>query len=169
MIIQEIVVWSMLVVPWFTLFFMKRHLIKRYLPVTLFTALLVTYYHQLGYTQEWWVVNVNIGAFTSFTPSIFGSYFVGTLWIFALTYGNFKLYFITNLIIDAIYVFVIKVILLLNLGILEDVVAPNGHRFFVYFIFAIIIYGYQKWQEGIFNEDDFETKTFLGFNQAFRR
>jgi hypothetical protein len=169
MTIQKIVVWSVLVVPWFTLFFMKRDLFKRYLPVTLFTTLLVTYYHQLAYTQEWWIVNVNVGAFTSFTPTVFGSYFVGTLWIFALTYGNFKLYFIINVIINAIYIFVIKVILFLNLGIMENVTAPHWHRFFVYLSFAVIIYGYQKWQEGIFKEGDYETHTFFGFNQAFRR
>jgi hypothetical protein len=91
------------------------------------------------------------------------------MWIFALTYGNFKLYFITNAIIDAIYVFVIKVILLLNLGIMENVAAPNWHRFFVYLSFAVIIYGYQKWQEGIFKDGDYDTRTRFGFNKVFRR
>jgi hypothetical protein len=152
MTIQKIIVWSVLILPWFTLFFMNKDDFKRFFPVTLFTALLVTYYHQLAFTQKWWVVHVNIGDFTTFIPTIFGSYFVGTLWIFTLTYGNFKKYFIINVIINAIYVFIVKVILFLNLGIMENINAPHWHRFFVYIGFSVIIYGYQKWQEVIFRE-----------------
>ncbi len=57
---NKIILWILLIAPWLTLFFMKKEGIKRYIPVTIFTVLLVTIIYEIAYTYRWWELEVNI-------------------------------------------------------------------------------------------------------------
>jgi hypothetical protein len=46
----------MFILPWFTLFFMKRDDIKRYMTVALFATITSILIVEIGDTLRWWVV-----------------------------------------------------------------------------------------------------------------
>jgi hypothetical protein len=117
-------------------------------------ALIVTYYHELAYTQDWWIKKISITeAVIGFIPSVFGVFFVGTLWVFALTYGNFWLYFIINVVTDFLYAVVIQG-WFIQIGIMKNINSSSWVKWLIFVGISIFIYGYQKWQEEIFIKDD---------------
>ncbi|MEK1831422.1 hypothetical protein AAAC51_28510 [Priestia megaterium] len=40
-------------------------------------------------------------------PIVFGPFLVGTMWIFKLSYGNFKKFMVINFTLDAFFVYVL--------------------------------------------------------------
>src|SRR5690625_3744829 len=91
--------WLILIIPWLTMIFYNTYSLKRFMPVSIFVSLLVTLIFQMGYVYKWWIIGKSLvkwGHITSL-PITFGSFLVGTLWIFHFTYDKgFKVYFITN-------------------------------------------------------------------------
>lgn len=149
---MKIILWLSLILPWFSLLFMKKQAIKRYMPVAIFVSLLVTILFEVAYTFKWWILldwNLPWGYITnvSFT---YGAFLVGTMWIFYFTYEKFWLYLITNIIIDAIFMFGIshffegRLYRLVNMG--------RWGVFLLMVGLAITIYGYHSWQEEIFRK-----------------
>ncbi|MFE7061720.1 hypothetical protein ACFVAD_06180 [Sutcliffiella sp. NPDC057660] len=68
------------------------------------------------------------------------------------TYCNFKLYMVTNMIVDAIFNFgVLK--LTERFGINKLINMPNWGIYLIMLGLALIIYFYQRWQEGIFKQE----------------
>jgi hypothetical protein len=149
MTFNKILLWSIFILPWFSLFLLKRHSIKRYMPVAIFTTLLVTLYYEIAFTQKWFIAKETIFPwFIVFVPFIFGLFMVGTIWIFNFTFGRFWLYIITNLIIDCIYTFLLRN-WFINLGLIQNIRANNFNVFIAFTLIAIIIYEYQVWQDKV--------------------
>lgn len=146
---NQILQWSMFIVPWLTLFFMKRDDIKRYMPVASFATVLSTIIHDAGITLGFWVVLKTVFPFKEMIPYLYGNMFVITLWVFKFTYGRFWLYAVTNLILDIGFNFFFLNIFLRSKGILDMTITPlQGLP--ITLIHALVIYFYQMWQEGIF-------------------
>jgi hypothetical protein len=95
--LKQLILWGSLIVPWLSLLLLKKEIVKRYMPVAIFTALLVTIYNELGYTYQWWVVKERIFPIITYVPFVYGGFLVGTLWIFHITFGKFWLYLLTNM------------------------------------------------------------------------
>jgi hypothetical protein len=151
----KLFLWGELFVPWLLLVFMKRSMIKRYMPVAIFVTLLITVVYVIAYHYKWWVLPVHLFPWSSITHDsfVFGPYLVGTLWIFRLTYPRFMLYMVTNIIVDGLFAFVflqwtqwVGIDRLINITELE--------LFLLYVALAAVIFVYQKWQEGIFKETE---------------
>jgi hypothetical protein len=140
----------MLILPWLSLFFLKKESIKRYMPVTIFTALLVTITFEIAYVYKWWVIKEEIVPWGNITNVSFayGMFFIGTMWIFYFTYRKFWVYLFTNLVVDGLYVFFFAKLIEGKIRVLVNIDKPT--LFFVMILQALIIYGYQVWQEGIF-------------------
>lgn len=149
----KVLLWGMLILPWFTLFFLKKEEIKRYMPVALFASLLMTIYNVVAYNQKHWEIKVTIIPWLKplFVPGIFGGFLIVTIWIFYFTYGRFWKYIITNLAADFMFaVFPIHYLFQEKLGIYQLInITPLG-RFTLFVIFAIVLYLYQLWQEEVF-------------------
>ncbi|TYP69612.1 hypothetical protein [Paenibacillus methanolicus] len=148
---DQIWLWAILIGPWLTLFLMRGETIKRYVPVAVFTALIVTIIFEIAYVRRWWEMTERIVPWGTITnvSFVYGAFFVGTMWIFALAYRNLGLFLLTNLAIDAIQAFVLSPFLfegrwysLVNLN--------NIQVFALMFGISIVIYMYQGWQERIF-------------------
>lgn len=153
MTFNQILLWGMLILPWLSLFFLKKNIIKYYMPVSIFTALLVTIYNELSYTQKWWVKKETIfPQVIVFVPFVYGAFLVGTLWIFYLTYKRFWLYIIANLITDGIFCFFAHN-WFIKLHIVEDVKHRDFHIFIAFTIISIIAYGYQVWQDEVLKHE----------------
>jgi hypothetical protein len=58
----KIILFVTFLLPWLSLFFASKETIKTYMPVTIFTSLLMTIIFQIAYTYEWWVIYQYISA-----------------------------------------------------------------------------------------------------------
>jgi hypothetical protein len=148
-----VLLWASLILPWFTLFFLKKQSIKRYMPVAIFTSLLMVVYNIIAYNQNHWEIQVSIipSLKPLFVSGVFGVFVIITIWIFHYTYGNFLKFLITNIIVDFIFaIFPIHYLLQEKLGIYQLINITPWERFFLFVVFSVIIYLYQKWQEEVF-------------------
>jgi len=153
-VINKIILFAALILPWFTLLFTNPRTRKKYMPVTIFTSLLMTIIFQIAYTYKWWIIYEQIVPWgymidVSFAYGIFS---VGTFWIFKWTSHKFMLYTIVNLIMDVIMAFITLPILSV-LGIATYKNISPWQYFLVMFGLSFVIYGYQKWQQKIYNSD----------------
>lgn len=86
----QISLWGMLVIPWLSLFFLKKSSLRRFMPVAIFAALLVMMVFEIGYVFNWWMVHEVIvpwGHVTSF-PLTYGTFIPGTIWIYHFTFDK---------------------------------------------------------------------------------
>ncbi|MFC0559408.1 hypothetical protein [Halalkalibacter alkalisediminis] len=153
--LPELTIRLILFLPWFTILFMKKEFIKRYTPVATFSALLVTLHGELAYTQEWLTQNVKItDVFITFLPFTFGLFLVGTIWIFAVTFGRFWLFLFVNIVIDIVFAFGIHRFIMVPQGIVEELKHGSFEVFTAFLVMAIILYLYQMWvEEALFKTD----------------
>ncbi|UUZ90070.1 hypothetical protein LJK87_29235 [Paenibacillus sp. P25] len=103
--------WAMLVIPWLSLFILKPASIRRFMPVSILGALIVTIVFEMAHAFKWWTIFgkamiVPWGYITN-TAYVYGFFLIGTLWIFKLTYHKFWLFFVTNAVIDGLFQFVL--------------------------------------------------------------
>ncbi|MDG5788984.1 hypothetical protein QA612_16120 [Evansella sp. AB-P1] len=144
-----LVVRLLFLLPWLTLVLMKKEIIKRYTPVATFSALLFTLHGEMAYTQGWLEQKVTITDWLiTFVPFTYGSFLVGTIWIFALTYGRIWLYLIVNIAVDAFFAFGLHQFLIVPLGIVKDLKHGPFEVFIAFVIMAVILYVYQLWVDG---------------------
>jgi hypothetical protein len=97
---------AVLIIPWLTVPFIRKQSFFRFLPVASFIGLILSTFSAIANKKEWWVTKVPLfsGIPIDF-PFIFGPYFVGTLWVFKLAFGNFSKYMLTNIALDLINAF----------------------------------------------------------------
>lgn len=152
----QIILWLMLIVPWLSLFFLKTYSIKRFMPVAIFTSLLVTIVFELAYTFDWWTVIKDVVPWEHITsiPLIYGAFLPGTIWIFHFTFDrSFWVYIITNVIVDAFYAFVLLTVLIRFFDIYKLEKMSEFGIFILMIIIAVIIYFYQRWLESIIKKE----------------
>lgn len=148
---NQIILVAMIILPWVSVFFMDRYSLKRFMPVAILASLLVTIIFEIGYVYDWWKIQSGILPWDIITsvPLTYGIFLVGTLWIFHLTFDRgFWTYLITNILFDGFYSFIILNVLIW-FGIYRLVNMGNFGIFMLMFMLSLIIYLYQKWQEGV--------------------
>lgn len=132
----------MVTIPWISVLFMDKKSLIRYLPVASFINLFLSVFSVIANKRKWWI-NKN-----PFSPGnvdfsyILGPYFVATLWIFKLTYGNFPKYIITNAIVNIINAFPLAS-MWENFGIFKFKKVNHISWYVICVFLAIFIYGYQ--------------------------
>ncbi|TYP69540.1 hypothetical protein [Paenibacillus methanolicus] len=151
--LNHAIMWITLLVPWLSFVFLSKETLRRYMPVTILTALLMTIYDEIAIdATDWIVIHQNLVPFTAFIPLIHGAFVGSTMWIFSLTYGRFWRYFLTNVICDFVFMFVFSLFYEWR-GFYSFV---DRSRFWIYVdlvLLSVVIYGYQQWQEKIMNPD----------------
>jgi hypothetical protein len=148
---NQILMWSLLILPWIILLFLNKHGVKRYFPGGLFGALILTLIFQIADKYNWWIVKDNIAILSNTTSFVYGSFLVGTIVILYFTFGKFWIYLITNLIIDAVLSFglntwyeYLHIYKLVNINSLGVYILTIG--------VAILIYLYQVWQDSLYKQ-----------------
>lgn len=150
---QKIILLAMTVLPWISVCFMDKHSRKRFMPVGILASLLVTIIFEIGYVYDWWKIYVELFPWDEITsvPLTYGMFLVGTVWIFHFTFNKkFWVYMAANILFDAFYAFIV-LNLLVRVGIYGLVNMGNLGIFMLMVLLALIIYPYQKWQDGIMN------------------
>ncbi|MCA1053691.1 hypothetical protein LCM10_01735 [Rossellomorea aquimaris] len=137
--------------PWFSLYFAKADTIRRFMPVTIFTSLLMTIVFQIAYTYGWWEIHEYIvpWGYMIDVSFAYGVFSVGTFWIFRFTSHHFPLYILINFIMDAFMCFA-ALPLLDVLGIANYKNITPWQYLLVIFGISFVIYFYHKWQEKLF-------------------
>lgn len=141
--------WSMFFIPWLSIFFMKKEEVKRWMPVAMFAVVLTTIIHDVGTTLGFWATQQSTFPFYQMIPYYYGTMPILTIWVFKFTYGHLGLYFATNTILDIGFNFFLLNYFLPSRGIFEFNISPFP-SVLITLMHAVVIYGYQIWQDDIF-------------------
>lgn len=141
---NQFILWSMLILPWLTLVFMKKDEIKRYMPVALFTVVTSAIIIESGTTLGLWDYRETAYPIKMISYN-YGTVPVITMWIFKFTYKRFGVYIVTNALVDLGFAYLILP-WLVSRGIFDFV--NSSMVFFITIPHSILLYVYQKWQEG---------------------
>lgn len=143
---NHMIMWGLFIASWFSLLFIGKIHLKRYLPVALFVTVINTIIYQAAYHYNWWremplfewdeMANI---------PWVYSGYLVATIWIFKLTYGRFIIYMITNLLLDGAYIYLWYPVQR-KLGMASGEMSPHT-TFAIMIGVAVIIYLFQVWYE----------------------
>ena len=137
--------WASVILPWLSVFFLKKKDLKRFMPVALLGSLTTVFFMEVGISLGWWVPHQNIFPLINIPPTSFSAYLLGIIWIFKFTYANFPRYLITNLIIDSVLSFFI--LRWFSLRGIVDIHLSGLQILFLSTMIALFLYAYQKWQE----------------------
>lgn len=147
---NQVLLWSMLVLPWLTLFFMKKEDKKRFMPAALFSAATSVLVVEAAENLGWFIYGQ--AAYPLRTPSyiIFGLNIVTTMWLFRFLYGKFWTYLVIDTVLNFGFIYFLHVYFLGSRGLFQEVRITPLLNVLITIIAGVLIYGYQMWQEGIF-------------------
>lgn len=144
MVVNQLILWSVFVLPWITLIFMKKSDIKRYLPVGLFAVLTSAIILEVGETLQWWAYYETAYPLQNISY-LYGAIPVSTMWIIKFLQGRFWLYVVCDFLLNLFYTLVFEYYFLGSRGIMQfikmspmlDVLATSA--------LGILIYGFHVW------------------------
>lgn len=144
---NQSLLWASFLISWFSVIFLKKEEVKRYIPVALFGVLISTFIIEMGTRLNWWLTKETVFPLVNMPIFVYGSFLVGILWIFKCTYKRFWLFLATNAVIDLILMFPLNS-WFIDLGIFERYSITPFQMFLIAISQAIILYGFQLWQTG---------------------
>ncbi len=153
---NQVILWSLMILPWFTLYFMPKDARKRFMPVALLSIVICILFVEMGQTLGWFVWEEAAYPFKAPTY-IFGANTVATMWLFYFLYGRFWRYFAVDTILNFGFIYLFHVYYLGSRGIFHEVSLDPLLNVVYANIISILLYGYQMWQEGVFERA--ETKS----------
>ncbi|MDQ6595524.1 hypothetical protein E2K98_25855 [Bacillus salipaludis] len=133
---------AVLIFPWLTVPFMGIRSFLRFLPVASFTNLFLSVFSLICYKKKWWITKSPISPGPIDFTFILGPFFVATLWIFKLTFGNFPKYLLTNMVLDVINAFPLPYIGK-KFGVVKFIKMKHTTWYFICIFLSVIIYGFQ--------------------------
>ncbi|MCX7711448.1 MAG: hypothetical protein N2484_16530 [Clostridia bacterium] len=146
---NQLFLWTLFILPWITVFFMQKEDIKRFIPAALLSTIISIIVVEVGVTLNWWVVKEsayplrNLSYIYSLNPVI-------TLWLLRFTYGQFRLYLALDIVVNLGFSYFFIGFILKNRDILQYTTLGPLHVFVITTVTGILIYGYQMWQDDIF-------------------
>ena len=145
----KIILYSLLVLSWSTVFKLNKFTFKRYLPVGIFTALIFTVLSGINDKLNLWkVAKPILPPLPSNFPFAFGPFILLPIWIFKFTFGRFWLYLITNFTSGVLFAYPITTLFeKLNVYQLKNM--KRIQLFFLSFGSSLLIYLYQTFIEEV--------------------
>jgi hypothetical protein len=146
-IMIRIVLWIVFFIPLFSLFFLKGSIFRRYIAVAMFVTIINTIIYQIAWTNNWWRYYETLFRWDKTTPAalIYSGYWVATIWIFHFTFRKFWTYFIVNIIVDGLFVFVLAP-WMRNMGITSGKMSGLT-MLLLMTVVSTVIYLFQIWYE----------------------
>lgn len=136
---------SMLLLPWLTLFLIRKEDIKRFMPVALFATVTSMIISDVAGTLKLWVVRETIFPLSNTEILIISLIPVSAIWLFKLTYGRLWQYISADAVLNLMFAFIILPWFNTR-GIIEDYTTKSPHFLFAT-IHGLTLYVYQMWQE----------------------
>lgn len=147
---NQTLMWSILVLPWLTLFFMNKRDIKRFMPVALLSALTSILAVEIGENLGWFVYGEAAYPLRTGYNIIFGLNAVTTLWLFRFLYGRFWQYMLVDTVLNFGFIYVFHVYFLGGRGLFHEAGITPFTNALIPTVDGVLLYGYQMWQEGIY-------------------
>lgn len=148
-----IILWSLLILPWASLFFLKMDTVRRYMPVALFMTIIHTLSYQAAYHYGWWKeTGSSLFGWDKVVPVpwVYGAYLVIVIWIFHFTFGKFWVYLTVNILLDGLFMYIVYPVWERMGLVSSESTLPTIAIVAMMIGFALIIYLYQLWQEKVF-------------------
>ncbi|MCM3160036.1 hypothetical protein [Metabacillus litoralis] len=140
---SRLLLFLMMILPWFSLPVIDKKSFKRFYPASLFISIIVWLESFIAKKRRWWWFYERIHPkIRGETPLIWGPFFIGSLWIMKFTYGKFYLYLLINLLVDSFFSFRL-VNWFQKLGISSLVRMNRLQLLFVFQFKALLLYGFQ--------------------------
>ncbi|WP_223226251.1 hypothetical protein [Sporomusa sp. GT1] len=146
---NQAILWSMLIVPWLTLFFIPKENIKYFMPVALFSALTSILVVEAGENLGWFTYAEVALPLRTHSYVIFGLNIVTTIWLFHFAYGRFWFYLAIDIILNFGFIYLFHVYFLGSRGLFQEIGITPFVNAVITTLDGVLIYGYQMWQEGI--------------------
>ncbi len=82
-----------LILPWFTIPFLGKESVKKFLPTSLCICVAVRIINHIAKKRKWWWFYEKLHPrLTGVFPLLWGPFFVSSMWVLKLTYGNLLKY-----------------------------------------------------------------------------
>lgn len=146
---NQILHWAMFAIPWFSLFFMKKDEVKRYMPVALAAIVTSILIYELGITYRWWIVE-EFAYPLHLMPFFLGLFPVLTMWVFRFTNRKFWVFLLVEIVLNIGFDFGFLGWFLPTVGILHFETMSRPVAVLVTTAHGSLLYAYQLWQDGIF-------------------
>ena len=146
---NQTILWSMLVLPWLTLLFMKKETIKRFMPVALFSAVTSIILVEAGEALRWFAYEEATYPLRTHSYIIFGLNMVITLWLFKFLFGRFWTYLAIDVVLNFSFIYLFHVYFLGGRGLFQEIGLTPSLNAVITSLDGVLVYGYQIWQEGI--------------------
>nr|WP_246879971.1 hypothetical protein [Bacillus suaedae] len=134
---------AMIIIPWSSMIFIGKRTIKRYSLVSVIIGVFQIINHIYGRNKNWWKFYDKPKSFIrDELPFDIGPYLPLSMWVLKLSYGNFKLFVLLNVLINGLFAF-------LFMPFLKKIKIVRLHRinYFQFFIYihykAYLLYGVQ--------------------------
>ncbi|MEQ8175822.1 MAG: hypothetical protein ABRQ26_12215 [Syntrophomonadaceae bacterium] len=154
---NKVILWSMIIVPWLSLFFLRKEDLKRFVPAGLIAIISTILILDMGVALNWWIVKENVFPLNEILPLTFGFFFAADIWILKYTYGRFWMYTLVQISLGFVFVFFVQPWFSLR-GIWIRVNATNFLAFLPVIPNFLVIYLFQMWYE---NELDLSFKKII--------
>jgi len=142
---NQIIVWSVLIVPWFSLIFMSKEEIRRFMPLALFTMVVTSITIEAGITLNLWSIRETTYPLNHTLSYVYGLAPVVAMWIFKFTYNRFWIYAAADTVFNLGFGFLFTP-WLANREI-KDLYTSRFNVFLIVTGLAVLLYLYQMWQE----------------------
>ncbi|MFS0674886.1 hypothetical protein [Ornithinibacillus sp. 179-J 7C1 HS] len=138
----------MMMFSWLSLLFIGKKSIKRFLPASLFMAILVRCVNVIAKKRRWWWYT-KIHPFVSGSfPFVWGPFFVSSFWFLKYSYGKLIKYFGLNLSAHFLFTYILEPILN-KMGIASLVRMKKLELMYVFLVLASFLYGFQYISEKV--------------------
>ncbi len=161
---NQVILWVMVIIPWLSLFLMKKEDIKRYMPAGLFSSFLLVILQEVGVANNWWYFRETIyplGVFTPFTESVD---IILPMWVLKYTYKRFWYYILVQIAGNIGFFF-----FLLPWFASRGIMSWPAYAGVIAFSFSVVInlcvYRFQMWQQGVFDHSP-ETEVSVSLRPA---
>jgi len=154
---KQIILWSLLILPWVSLFFLKMNTIRRYMSVALFMTVIHTLAYQAAYHYGWWKeTGSSLFGWDKVVPVpwVYGAYLVIVIWVFSFTFGKFWMYLTVNILLDGIFMYIVYPVWQ-RMGLVSSESTLSTIAIVAMMVgFALIIYLYQLWQDKVLKKPE---------------
>lgn len=142
---NQVIIWSILILPWFSLFFLRKEDIRRYMPLALFTMVVTSIVMEAGITLNLWKIHLTTYPLNQTLSYIYGLAPVVAIWVFKYTYKRFWLYMAADAVFNLGFAYLFTP-WLASRGI-KDLITSRLSLFFIVTGLSVLLYLYQMWQE----------------------
>ncbi len=143
----NILLWILLIAPWFLLIPLDIKRVKHFLSVAFFTIMLTSIYWQMAEIYDWWKVGKNVFFLSNILSINYGFSPVITIIVFYFTYPKAWLFFLCNIAMDAFQALIVSPYLFERLGYYTMGTMSNFGLFLLLSSLVPIIYLYQVWYD----------------------